>query len=897
MKSLLSLLSLCSAIPLVTGEVGSQQPVPAAPVAARRPHEQAPVITAARRSGEIKIDGKLNEPAWNAATPATEFRQRDPNEGQLASENAEARILIDDAAIYVGVRLYDKEPDKIQSQLTRRDESVDGDALEIVFDTFHNHLTGFLFRLSPAGARRDAAVDATGEEDNNWDAVWEGSATVDSAGWTAEFRIPLTQLRYNPNLPDQTWGFQLIRTIARKGEQDFFSFTPKTEREGVHSYGHVAGLGRLASPRRVEIVPYVLARNENPTVAPNDPFRKQNRIVPGAGVDLKYGITSNITLDATFNPDFGQVEVDPAVVNLSAFETFFPERRPFFVEGANIFSFGSMRTQNQSNGYNFVHTRRIGRSPQRFIGGSNVTFVDAPLETTIAGAVKLTGRSSGGWSLGVLDAVTTREEARYMDLSGVEHRATVEPRANYFLGRLKRDLRQGNTTIGVAATATNRQLDDPALDPIFRTGGYAAGLDWNHSWSNRRWAFDGALVGTLNSGSAEAIDLLQLAPQRYLQRPDRRQFRRDSTRTSLGGYLAEMTFSKISGRHWRGSLTYQDYSPTFEINELGFLGNTDMRSVASLVSYEENTPGKIFRNWAEALFWNPSWNYDGDLTYNGVGWITEATLANYWNVFFRADWKPPAFDNFLTRGGPVTALPTAYDWEVEIESDRRKKYTAELEAGRSWNRAGGWRNAFETRATLRPSTALKVSFSPGYSVSRGMSQFVTRVVDPAATSTYGTRYVFATLDQRELSLETRVDWTFTPELSLQLFVQPLLASGDFFDYKQLARARSYDFEVFGRDVGTISSNPGGGYTVDPDGAGSSPSFSFGERDFNQQSLRGNAVLRWEFRPGSALFFVWQQQRFEATNAGTFAFRRDFDQLLETRPENVFVVKATWWIGR
>ncbi|HUQ99865.1 MAG TPA: DUF5916 domain-containing protein [Gemmatimonadaceae bacterium] len=864
--------------------------------AVARPHDQRPSVTAARRAGEIQIDGKLDEAAWQAAAPSSNFTQIDPHEGQPASEKTEVRVLIDDAAVYVGARAFDREPGKIQAQLARRDENVDGDALVIMFDSFHDHVSAFLFRLSPAGARRDATVDSNGREDNTWDAVWEGSSSIDSLGWTAEFRIPLSQLRYNPNVADQTWGFQVVRTITRNGEADFLSFTPKNETQGVHAYGHLTGLGHLSSPRRMEIVPYVLAKNENPTVAPNDPFRKQNHIVPGGGVDFKYGLTSNITLDATINPDFGQVEVDPAVVNLSAFETFFPERRPFFVEGANIFNFGSMRTNNSSNGYNFVHTRRIGRSPQRSIDDPGITFVDAPNETTIDGAVKLTGKSAGGYSFGLLDALTAREEARFRDATG-DHTAIVEPRANYLVGRLKRDLREGNTTIGVAATAVNRQLDDAALDPIFRKSAYVLGLDWNHSWYNRRWAFDGDIAFTRNAGSVAAITDLQLGPQRNLQRPDRRQFRFDPNRTALTGYLAELTLAKIAGLHWQGSVTYQEYSPTFEINELGFLGSTDMRGIAPLINYNENKPGKYLRNWSQYLFWNPTWNFDGDMTFNGVGEITFAELPNFWDLFLRFDWRPRVFDDFLTRGGPVAASPLGYSTEFRVDSDRRKRYTGGFTFVRSWNEAGGWATSVRPRIAMRPTTALRITVQPNYTRSRSMGQFVTTNTDATATSTYGTRYVFASLDQHQLAIETRVDWTFTPALSLQVFAQPLLASGDFYDYKQLARARSFDFQVFGRDAGTISRDASGTYTVDPDGAGAAPLFTFGERDFNQQSLRGNAVVRWEYRPGSALFFVWQQQRFQSADVGEFRFRQNFDDLLTTRPENVFVVKATWWIGR
>ncbi|MDQ3242461.1 MAG: carbohydrate binding family 9 domain-containing protein, partial [Gemmatimonadota bacterium] len=519
------------------------QTTAAAAATTARPHDQAPTAVAARRNGAVEIDGRMDEAAWQAATPVTDFRQYDPNEGQPASERTEARILIDDDAVYVAMRLYDREPRAIQSQLARRDESIEGDLVEVTLDSYHDHLSAVIFRLSAGGARRDATVSSNGNQDNSWDAVWEGEATVDSVGWTAEFRIPLSQLRYSRSQADQSWGLQLGRKIARKAEVSQFSFTPKSQQQGINRYGHLTGLGNPPSRRRVELVPYVLAKNKNPGAERNNPFQKRNEIAPGVGVDLKYGITSNFTLDATINPDFGQVEVDPAVVNLSAFETFFPERRPFFVEGSSIFSFGEMRSQNTSNGYTFFHPRRIGRSPQRFIGGSNVTFVDAPLETTIAGAAKLTGRSRGGWSVGLLDAVTTPEEAVFRNTAGVDDRATVEPLANYFIGRVKRDIREGSTTVGLGLTAVHRDLDKPELEPLFRTAAYVGGVDWNHAWSNRTWAFDGAVVVSHNVGSPESIDALQLSPARYFQRPDKENYRRDPTKTSLTGYLTELTFA------------------------------------------------------------------------------------------------------------------------------------------------------------------------------------------------------------------------------------------------------------------------------------------------------------------------------------------------------------------
>ena len=890
-------LCLALSLPVLAPAARSFAQTPAT-TASVRPHDQSPSAVAARRNGPIQIDGKIDEAAWNAATPVIDFRQLDPNEGQPASEKTEVRILIDDDAVYVGWRNFDSNPAGIQSQLTRRDDAVDGDIVEVSFDSYHGHLSAYIFRLSAAGARRDATVSSSGRQDNTWDAVWEGATSQDAKGWYAEFRIPLSQLRYNRNVAQQIWGLQLGRRIARKAEVDFFALTPKTQQSGINRFGHLTGLGNLRSTRKIELVPYVLAKNENPSAQPNDPFQKKNHIAPGAGLDVKYGITSNVTLDATINPDFGQVEVDPAVVNLSAYETFFPERRPFFIEGSSIFNFGEMRSQNQSNRYSLFYTRRIGHEPQRGIGGQGIAFVDAPSQTRIDAAAKLTGRTGGGFSVGILDAVTATEEARIRDINGLDSRAIVEPRSNYFTTRVKRDYREGNTTVGFGATAVNRDLSDDALLPLYRKSAYAGGVDWQHAWQNQTWAFDGDIVLSQNNGSATSIDALQTSPARYYQRPDRKNFLRDPTKTSLTGYLAEVTLAKLSGTHWTGSVTYQEYSPGFEVNEAGFLGTTSMRSIAPLIGYSKTKPSTRLRSLYQFLFWNPTWDFDNNVTYKGVGSITQVELPNFWQYRLRLDWRPSIYDPTLLRGGPVARLTQGGSVQVNINTDRRKAYQGAMFASFSYNVAGGRGVNIQPSLTMRPSTALKVSLAPTYSWTHALAQYVTRVTDVTATNTYGSRYVFATLEQKQIAMVTRVDWTFTPKLSLQLFAQPLLAAGDFRDYKEFLKPRAFNFGVYGRDKGTITQDASTGrYTVDPDGAGVAPAFSFGNRDFNRRSLRGNAVVRWEYRPGSALFFVWQQSRSGAIPNGEFNFSRDFDALTNLRPENVFVVKATWWIGR
>ncbi|MGH7639077.1 MAG: DUF5916 domain-containing protein, partial [Gemmatimonadaceae bacterium] len=862
-----------------TGRAQTTNPNADSAIARNTTHAAAPALRAARRDGDVRIDGRLDDPAWKGAEPVTAFRQRDPNEGEPGSQRTEARVLVDGEAIYVGLRMFDTEPRLIQAQLARRDESVEGDIAEVYLDSYHDHLTGYVFRLSALGAKRDAALSES-SQDESWDPVWDGAATIDTEGWSAEFRIPLSQLRYDPGSADHVWGIQVMRKIARKGEVQVLSFTPKTEQSGINTYGHLTGLGRLPAPRQIELVPYVVAKNEHPTAPRNDPFRKRNELAPGMGLDVKYGITSNLTLNATFNPDFGQVEVDPAVVNLSAFETFFPERRPFFVEGASIFGFGAMRTFNSSNGYNFTHTRRIGRSPQRGLGGPNFQFVDAPLETTIAGAAKLTGRTKGGWSIGLLDAVTMQEEARFRTGLGGDSSAVVEPAANYFIGRVKRDLRGGNSTVGVALNMVHRSLGDDALDPLFRTSAYAAGFDWNHAWAKREWSFDGAIVMTRNNGSPAAIDALQLSPARYYQRPDRRSdFHRDPTRTSLTGHMAEASLAKLAGKHWRFSLTAQDYHPGFEINEMGFESSADMRGLAPLIGHVETQPGKVFRFRESFLFWNPTWNYDGDMTFNGVGTLTFLQTKNFWGIFGRLDWRPPVIDDRLTRGGPVGVIPAQFGWGFELTSDSRKKHTFGVFINRFVSSGGGWSQFFGPNVALKPSPAVRVRLSPTFFKARRLAQYVTTQADANAADTYGARYVFSTIAQNELSMQTRVDWTFTPRLSLQVFAQPLISSGDFMDFKELARPRQFNFDVYGRDIGTITRDPATAqYSVDPDGLGSSPTFNFRDPDFNQRFLRGNALLRWEYRPGSVLFFVWQQSRFGSIPQGTFEPGRDIGEL-------------------
>lgn len=855
-------------------------------------HRDAPEIRAARLSGSIHLDGRLDEPAWNAATPVTRFTQRDPHEGEPASENTEVRALIDDDALYVGARLFDRHPEAIRQRLSRRDDPVESDAFDVYVDAHHDHLTARHFRVTPAGAILDATVSVDGNEDNSWDPVWAAATRVDSLGWTTEMRIPLSQLRYDPH--GDTWGIQFVRRDFRTAETDWFAFTPKKEHYGPERYGHLTGLGDLPTTAHLELRPYGLARNERLLVGADNPLRSGNDYFGSAGLDLKYGVTSSLTLDATVNPDFGQVEVDPAEVNLTTVETFYPEKRSFFVEGADIFAFDQSRAYNNFGSLRVFHSRRIGRAPQHPLFGPYL-YTDAPGQTTILGAAKLTGKTPGGWEIGALDALTAREEGQFVDAGGQQGETPVEPLTHYFANRVRKEFRGGQTVVGSILTAVNRDVSDPALASQLRSNAYVAGLDLNHAWGRRTWGFDAAVSQSLLYGSAAALAAAQRSPLRYYQRPDHTSYAvYDPTRTSLGGYAVDASISKLSGNHWLESLAYSSKSPGYELNDLGFQTRADYRAVSSIVLYNENRPGRLFRNYSFYPYMNQVWNFGGDLVYNAYAGAVEAQLANYWYASVRGTRSLAVIDDRLTRGGPQAKPPAGGNWNVSLTSDSRRPWSVSPNYTFAWNDKGGRGWIPGLVASFRASPTLRLSIEPQFSSTHALAQYVTAVADSAAVSTYGKRYVFATLDQKQLSLVTRADWTLNPRLSFQVYVQPLAVSGDFSHFKEFTTPRGFDFDVYGQDRGTITrDDPGGTYTVDP---GSGSAFQFPDPNFNFRSLLGNAVIRWEFRPGSTLYFVWQQRRTGVAPIGDFNLDRDLGAIFDARPENVFAIKATYWIG-
>ena len=468
---------------------------------------EVPSVAAARLTAGIQLDGNLDEAAWADATPAAPLTQRDPDEGAAATEQTEIRVLLAGDALYVGARLSDHDPARIRALLTRRDATSESDRFTIELDSRYDRRTAFVFEVNPRGVRRDGTLQPDGTVDYSPDPVWEAAVRQDGAGWSAEIRIPLSQLRFNRG--GDTWGVQFIRFIQRRGEEDVLAYVPKTEHAGVNRFARLTGLADLPSARHVEVAPYVTSRGEYTHPGTGDPFRDGSDYSTTAGGDLRLGVGGNLALDATINPDFGQVEVDPAIVNLTENETFFDEKRPFFLEGSSLFTFAQVNAWNTAGFPSVFNSRRIGRPPQRNLKDDEPAYLDAPVVSRIPAAVKLTGKTAGGWSVGLLDGVTRQEQGRFADSDGTRYQVPVEPLSNYFVGRVRHESADGNRAIGALFTAVNRRLDDTTLSGMLRSSGYVAGVDFNRYWGNQTWVFDGFVTGSLVRGDSAAITRTQ----------------------------------------------------------------------------------------------------------------------------------------------------------------------------------------------------------------------------------------------------------------------------------------------------------------------------------------------------------------------------------------------------
>jgi Domain of unknown function (DUF5916)/Carbohydrate family 9 binding domain-like len=880
---------VCLTAGLTAADASAQQS-PAAPSS-----NPVPTVQAVRATSAVVIDGRLDDEVWLKAPAVTSFTQRDPEEGKPVSERTELRVAYDEVALYVGVRMFDREASKIARQLARRDQQGEADAFSLFLDPHHDHLTGAAFSVSAAGVQSDSTIYNDTWQDGSWDAVWLSDVKIDDQGWTAEMRIPYSQLRFPP-AARHTFGINAMRFIQRKKEEAWLVYVPKKESGLASRLGHLEGLEGISPHRTVELLPYVVSRAE--FVAPDsnrDPFNDGARMFAGTGIDLKYRLSSNLSLDGTINPDFGQVEVDPAVVNLTAFETFFEEKRPFFIEGANIFSNFGRTGANDFWGFNraepmIFYSRRIGRSPQ---GPTDGEFVNTPTATTILGAAKLTGKTRRGWSVGLLDAVTGRETAKEQT-DDLQSEIEVEPLTNYMVGRAQREIGRG--AVGMLATAVNRDLRTPALQSYLPSQAYVGGLDGHYFLDKKRdWVVAGRIAGSHLTGDPGAISRLQLSSQRYYNRPDATHVEFDPTATSLGGWTGSVNLNRQSGVHGFNTALWS-VSPGFDSSDAGFNFASDRAGMHAVYRFRDPSVNRFSRSRFVAVAKSYTWNFAREVQHDGFFTFGNTQFKNYWSVFAQMGLFRAVQDDRATRGGPSMLSPRSWFFGLGVGSDNRKRISFSVNGGRDGNEAGGYSNSGSVNVTYRPAASLEISSGPSFSRNHGLAQYVGTFEDPIAAATFGSRYVFGTLDQKEFSLQTRVNFVMSPKMSFQLYMQPLVSVGDYTAFKELARPRTYDFTEYGRDRGSIEYRPVlGEYSVMP-GDGGSP-FSFSNPDFNFKSLRLNAIFRWEWRPGSAMYLVWTEQREDLDNPGEFAFGRDVSSTFRAPADDVIMFKIAYWFQR
>jgi hypothetical protein len=842
-------------------------------VAAADPAPPVPPMIAVRTTTPIKVDGVLDEPVWQTAAPMTRFLQTDAHEGEAATESTEVRIVYDDDALYVGARMWDAHPDSIQARLQRRDGGVSSDDIIIGLDPYHDRRSGYYFWVSAAGVQGDGLLYNDTWSDDSWDGVWEGRAHIDDRGWTAEMRIPFSQLRFRHGA-DQVWGVNFRRDIPRRLERDYVVYQPKKDNGFVSRFPELHGLENIDPRHALEIVPYITAKSTHAVFDEGDPFRNNGKTTSDVGGDLRTRV-GPLTLNATVNPDFGQVEVDPAIVNLSDVESYFPEKRPFFTENARVFSFGN-EGANDYWGFNwpdpqFFYSRRIGRAPQLDL--SDFDYTDVPIATRILGAAKLTGKLLPGLNFGTVQALTARETGD-VSTGGVVSNVPVEPLSYYGVVRGLREFKDRRNGLGVIATLSERQLDDPALRDQLNRSSLVSGLDgWTALDRRQIWVVSGYAAFSHVTGTPARMVALQTNSLHYFQRPDQHVVSVDSNATALNGWVSRLWLNKQSGGHFIFNSAIGAIGPGFDTDDMGFQATADLINghLGMGWAWPDAHGWRRDANWIAALF--QSRDFEGNVVNEGFWTAPNIDFINNWNTRPTFSYSPQTMSSRATRGGPAMVSPAGWNANWHFNTDANHAVSFAIDAYGGAQQGGTWSAGVLPAIELKPIASLYMSFGPELDRNVEYAHYIDVLDDPTATATYGHRYVFAYLDQTTVSGQFRINWTFTPNLSLQTFLQPLISAGAYTDYKALAAPRTYDFIQY-------PSNP----TTDTP-------------DFNFKSLRGNAVLRWEYRPGSTLFFVWTQERSVTDETGEFDFRSNLTDLTRIQPNNVYLVKLSYYWSR
>jgi hypothetical protein len=850
------------------------------------------------------IDGVINEKLWNEGEWTDDFTQFEPYNVNKPSQHTEFKILFDANNLFIAIKSFDTSPDSIVKRLTRRDHE-DGDMVAIIFDSFHDLRTGFFFGVSVGGVKVDQMMTNDGQnEDQSWDPNWWVGTSINGEGWIAEMKIPFSQLRFEKNSGD-VWGLEVIRTIFRKDETCIWQHIPQDAPGIIHMMGELAGVEQVKPRKIFDVTPYGVAQVDRFPADEGNPFATGKSAKLNAGLDAKIGVTNNLTMDLSINPDFGQVEADPSEVNLTAYETFFQEKRPFFIEGSNIINFGLGIGDGEVGNDNLFYSRRIGRRPQgssyNYYGYNDTLegYSISPDRTSILGAVKLTGKTQNGLSVGLMDALTSEEVAE-IDTGGDRSYQTIEPLTNYLAARLQKDYKEGNTIIGGMFTSVNRSMNKLSIvgdanDALVNTlpmAAYSGGLDFTQYFGKKTYMINLNTAFSYIEGTEQAMVNAQRSSARYFQRPGN-SISLDSSRTSLSGNGGRLQFMKTGNGHWSYGGAFLWKTPGLELNDMGYLREADQMLQVIWTNYRLWEPKSFYRSININANQYAGWDFSGNHLFDGLNANTFINLKNYWDAGIGSNFNYNVISNTMLRGGPIMKMPGSLNSWLHVNSDSRKKLEIELEIQHTvtFEGSGNIIN-LQPEISYKPINTLSLSFSPSYMVSYNELQYVDQ-----ANFGNQTRYIHGSIDQKVVSMSFRINFNLSPDLTLQYWGQPFVATGRYYDFKYITdpMASEYTSRFALYSPSQISLINDEQYQVDENIDGSWD-YGFDKPDFNVKEFLSNFVLRWEYNPGSSFYLVWSQTRSDYNNSGTMNYSNDMEDLFSEKPHNVFLIKFSYRFG-
>ena len=846
------------------------------------------------------IDGRLDDDFWTKHGEWTDrFVQVSPFERTISASPTRAKVLYDNKYIYVGVYCRDAFPEQMNRFVGNRDENSVGDLISVAFDTYHDFRAASEFNINIGGNRTDLIVTDKLTVNLSWNAVWEGRTHVNmpDSSWTAELRIPFNQLRYNQVSDSDIWGLHIRRIIRRNNEVQNWSLIPLKNNGHVFSFGEMHGMIDLPKARGIEFLPYVMGKYKREPAIPGSPYQKGYLWGGNAGLDVKVGL-SDYTLDLTINPDFGQVDVDPSVMNLTSYETFYDEKRPFFLEGKHITDFlmGSDM---------MFHTRRIGAVPA--LGPEGIDNVNKFAETVnnvpIIGAMKLTGTNTHGVTLGIVQSVTARTSVNVMrqgnylssgpGAQDVFDREVLEPLTNFTVARVQKNW-EGNTLLGGMFTSVNRALDEPRLKDNLIRNAYTAGVDFTQFFSNRLYYVEMKGMFSSLNGSASAITRLQRNAVHYYQRTSSKDYLGvDMNRTSLNGTGGYVKAGRKGNAKWTFTETFSWLSPGFDLNDVGYLRQADMMSNETAVEFRQTNPWKKFRSNTLSLSQINQWNYGGKFLGNSIALGWRSMLFNRYEANITQTYGLNKVDTRRLRGGPDMYFGEWYSPGITLNTDKAKRVVFTMQYSGDYNLSGDYSlNSISPSLSLRLGSHVYMTGKFTYARNSDKLQYVATV---PLSSQSDPAYIVGNMEQQTYGLTFKFQVNVTPDVSVQWYAAPFTSTAKYNDFKKAmnpaSRVRDERFHTFSAESNEISLSDGR-YTVQNDAG----NYTFSNPNFNFNEFRSNLVARWEYLPGSTLYFVWGHSM--SNRAGTYlpGWDQNLDRMFGLPSTNVFMVKLNYWFN-